>query len=253
MAGLKMVVCTIVFSSLVVATLAQFYVFNFDNSLEDWEPNRGSWHWEKRDTSPNPLPPSGTDGFAIMDSEYDSDELFSPYFNCNNGGNFSVTFFMRSHYLDSSNMYINIYVHDGRYGDVFLDMNEYSTPDTDHWITMTKELPQVDEPIMIAVFCYNGDVAPPGELLYGCAIDSITAEVYGSHTNLPSTHLSTESTQESSISSTETTFLSSSTTSPFESSVFTSEENTFYPTESTYIYPTESTFNPYPTESTYYP
>ncbi len=83
------------------------------------------------------------------------------------------------------------------------------------------------------IFCYNGEIAAPGQPLLGCAIDQIAFDVYDDNTPAPSTtEASTEpSTYESSTS---------------ESSI---EPSTSEPSTTTAYYTDTSTSDPYTTES----
>ncbi|XP_063597788.1 uncharacterized protein LOC134774329 isoform X2 [Penaeus indicus] len=186
------------FLGLVVALasgeVARSFVFDFENDMEGWSSYRGSWRWSDRDSLANILPASSIDdGFAVVDT-VSSDELYTPYFNATSGATFSLTFFLRSRWEGSNSMYVNLQKR-GQQAKLFLDLNDYSSQFSSSWITVTGEIPPSEEDIMLIVFCYNGDIAPAGSLMYGCAIDQIQIDLHGDETTTQASTVTTTTSE----------------------------------------------------------
>lgn len=138
----------VVLGLLVAATGAHQQVFDFENGMESWSSYRGSWQWTNRGNLANTLPGSTEDGFVVMEEAFHSDELYTPYFDASLGINFTMRFFLRSRWVASSNMYVDLH-EQGRPKENFLDLQEYATPDSDSWITVNGEVPSKTNPILV--------------------------------------------------------------------------------------------------------
>lgn len=60
----------------------------------------------------------------------------------------------RSEWIGSGNMYVDLF-EEGEQGVRFLDLVKYSTPDTDSWITVTKEIPPSTDPILVCFIVFS--------------------------------------------------------------------------------------------------
>lgn len=129
-------------------TEAKKYYFEFENDMEGWESFRGSWHYSSREDLPNPLPDSSGEGFAIMNTKYDSDELYTPFFSVTEGATFSMSFFLRSEWEGSNSMVVQLYKDDSQTIDL-VDLSQYSSPTTKEWITVTENIDPSDQDIRV--------------------------------------------------------------------------------------------------------
>ncbi|ROT64662.1 putative mucin-2-like [Penaeus vannamei] len=212
--------------------VARSFVFDFKNDMEGWLSYRGSWRWSDRDSLANTLPADSIDdGFAVVDT-VGSDELYTPYFNATSGATFTLTFFLRSRWEGSNSMYVDMQKR-GQQMTLFIDLNDYSSQFSSSWITVTGEIPPSEEDVMLIVFCYNGDVAPAGSLMYGCAIDQIQIDLHGDETTTQTSTVATTTSPETTDASTKAP---ETTAEPTEAPETTAEpteapETTVEPTE----------------------
>ncbi|KAK7078917.1 hypothetical protein SK128_013041 [Halocaridina rubra] len=160
--------------------------FEFENDMEGWLTYRNNWHWSDRAGLQNPVPASSSDGFAVMDAVYSSDELYTPYFVLPDGGELTMTFFLRSRWIGSNTLYIESYPEVGS-PTRLIDLSQYSSPASNEWITVTVDLDPTTDRFALAIFCANNEAAPAGQLMYGCAIDQIIIDDYSVATSAPST------------------------------------------------------------------
>ncbi|XP_042879052.1 uncharacterized protein LOC122257679 isoform X2 [Penaeus japonicus] len=161
---------------------SQSFVFDFTDDMEGWSSYRGSWRWTDRARLNNTLPAaSSDDGFAVMDAPNSSDELYTPFVSAPKGATVVFSFFLRSEWEGSNTLSVDL-IEQGKDPTMFLDLTPYSSPFARSWVTVTGEIPPMENEVLLAVFCYNGKVAPVGSLMYGCAIDQIQIDIHGEET-----------------------------------------------------------------------
>ncbi len=84
-----------------------------------------------------------------MDDQYDSDELYTPYFPVPRGGNFTMRFYLRSRYLHSNDLVV--YTRDNmNIVEEFINLKSYSLDDTTYWSITQKELPPEREEVRVS-------------------------------------------------------------------------------------------------------
>lgn len=136
--------------SLIAGTQANtLYVFDFNNDLQGWSSMRGSWRWADSSTLQTTVPTDYKGGFAVMDEQFNSDELYTPYFQAPRGGNFTMKFYLRSKYVGSNDL--RVYTRNKlNVEKEFIDLKEYSQTDSFSWWITQKELPPDEEEVRVS-------------------------------------------------------------------------------------------------------
>ncbi|XP_070000631.1 mucin-5AC [Penaeus vannamei] len=221
---------------------AQSFVFDFTSDMEGWASYRGSWRWADRAHLNHTLPSgSSDDGFALLDEANNSDELYTPYVSAPFGATAVLRFFLRSQWQGSNTMYVSL-MEPGQSSKLFLELSHYGSPMSNSWVTVSGEIPPMDNDVLMAIFCYNGNAAPVGSLMYGCAIDQIEIDIHGEET----TAAPTEPQTTAAPTEPETT---AAPTEPQTTAAPTEPQTTAAPTEpQTTAAPTEPQTTAAPTE-----
>ncbi|ROT62594.1 putative E3 ubiquitin-protein ligase SMURF2 isoform X2 [Penaeus vannamei] len=134
---------------------AQSFVFDFTSDMEGWASYRGSWRWADRAHLNHTLPSgSSDDGFALLDEANNSDELYTPYVSAPFGATAVLRFFLRSQWQGSNTMYVSL-MEPGQSSKLFLELSHYGSPMSNSWVTVSGEIPPMDNDVLrpLALSC----------------------------------------------------------------------------------------------------
>ena len=115
--------------------------FNFDNGLNGWKSARGGWVWESRSSLSNPVPGIEEEGFAVLHTQYGSDDLFLNGFHMPEGGVMTIKFFGKSTYVGTDTLRVETFYESQLDGHVIRDLSKFISPDSNSWITETFDIP----------------------------------------------------------------------------------------------------------------
>lgn len=130
---------------------SQSFVFDFTDDMEGWSSYRGSWRWTDRARLNNTLPAaSSDDGFAVMDAPNSSDELYTPFVSAPKGATVVFSFFLRSEWEGSNTLAVDL-IEQGKDPTMFLDLTPYSSPFARSWVTVTGEIPPMENEVLASI------------------------------------------------------------------------------------------------------